>query len=141
MLILGSTVGYDMCMLKKLLQIFYGLAFVVVGVSHFTNPEIFEPLVPSIIGYPVFWVYVSGVFEVLLGAGLWFSKTRRICSLGLVALLIVLYPANLNMWINDIQFNGTQMSSVGHTVRAVIQLVLICLAMWFGDWRPIRRVE
>lgn len=128
-------------MFKQFLQCIYGLAFVLVGISHFTDPELFEPLVPTIIGWSLFWVYLSGVFEVVLGVGLWFSKTRKMSSIGLVALLLVLYTANLNMWVNNIPFNGTQMSLSGHTVRAGIQIGLICLAMWFGDWRPFRSVE
>ena len=102
-----------MPMLKKLLLYTYGLAFVLVGVSHFTDPELFEPLVPTIIGWPLFWVYLSGVFEVVLGAGMWFKKTRSMSAVGLVNLLLVVYAANLNMWVNNIPFNDVQMSFEG----------------------------
>ena len=43
------------------------MAFVSVGVQHFTNTLFFIPIVPEILGVPEFWVYVSGLVEVILG--------------------------------------------------------------------------
>ena len=42
---------------------------------HFYFIDIFAPIVPKIIGFPEFWVYLSGVFEIALGLGS-FTKTR-----------------------------------------------------------------
>ena len=37
-------------------------------------------------------------------------------------MLLVLYSANLNMWLNDIPFNGHVMRTGEHVVRALMQL-------------------
>ena len=42
-------------------------------------------------------VYLSGFFEVLGGLGLLIPRFRKIAALGLFALLIAVYPANIYM--------------------------------------------
>ena len=42
-------------------------------------------------------VYISGFFEILGGIGLLFARLRKIAALGLLALLISVYPANIYM--------------------------------------------
>ena len=110
----------------------YGLSYVLIGISHFTHPSIFVPIVPEIIGFPEFWVYLSGIFEIALGLGLFFQKTRYFSSLLIIAMLLVLYTANINMWVNDIEFNGVKMTTNGHLFRASIQMLLIYIAYWIS---------
>ena len=117
----------------KLLGIYaYGLSYVLIGISHFTHPSLFVPIVPKIIGFPTFWVYLSGVFEITLGLGLCLQKTRHLSSLLIIAMLLVLYTANINMWVNDIEFNGVKMTSKGHLFRGSIQILLIYIAYWIS---------
>ena len=122
--------------LQHLLAIVYGLPFDWIGIQHFLDPEWFEPIVPSILGNPTFWVYASGFFEIALGMGVITPWFRREATLGIAAMLVVLYWANLNMWINDIPIGGTRLSAKGHVVRGVIQMALIAAALWIGEWYP-----
>lgn len=55
---------------------------------------------------------------------------------GIAAMLVVLYWANLNMWINDIPIGGTRLSTKGHLIRGIIQMALIAVALWIGEWYP-----
>ena len=110
----------------------YGLSYVLIGISHFNHPSIFLPIVPKIIGFPEFWVYLSGIFEIALGLGLFLQKTRYFSSLLIIAMLLVLYTANINMWVNDIEFNGVKMTTKGHLFRALIQMLLIYTAYWIS---------
>ena len=82
-----------------------------------------EPIVPEIIGFPTFWVYASGFFEIILGLGLMFQKTRRISAYGVALMLLVLYWANFNMWINDIAIGGSKFGTEWHIMRAIICLL------------------
>tara|TARA_B100000925_G_C21774971_1_gene373744 strand:+ start:253 stop:666 length:414 start_codon:yes stop_codon:yes gene_type:complete len=110
----------------------YGISYVLIGISHFTHPSLFVPIVPKIIGFPEFWVYLSGVFEITLGLGLFLQKTRYVSSVLTIAMLFVLYTANINMWVNDIEFNGVKMTTNGHLFRASIQILLIYIAYWIS---------
>ena len=111
-------------------SIILGFPFVLIGIDHFVDPVWYEPIVPEILGYPKFWVYASGVFEIGLGAGLMFPRTRQISAYGVALMLLVLYWANFNMWYNDVPF-GDQRLTYGwtgtHALRCVLQLLLLAV--------------
>lgn len=113
-----------------------GLAFIWVGILHFTGPSLFEPIVPEVLGFPRFWVYASGVVEIALGCGLIAPVTRARAGWAMAGFLVVLYWANLNMWINDIPLNGTTFSSAAHAVRGMAQLAMIGLAVMIARGKP-----
>ena len=58
----------------------------------------------------------------------------------MVLFLLAIYPANLNMWMNDIPYNGTRLTTQGHLVRLSVQILLIVAALGFsGDLQKIKR--
>ena len=69
--------------LLTILSLILGLPLIWIGILHFQDPAWFEPIVPDLIGYPTFWVYASGVFEIVLGIGLIIPKTREISGYGI----------------------------------------------------------
>ena len=115
-----------------LVSIILGLPFVWIGILHFQDPVWFEPIVPELIGFPSFWVYASGVFEIVLGLGLMFSRTREIAGYCTALMLIVLYAANFNMWVNDIAIGGSKFGTNWHILRATIQVLLIAVCLWIA---------
>ena len=110
-----------------------GLAFVWIGIQHFRNPQGFEAIVPAYLGWPRFWNFTSGGLEILLGLGLLFPPTRRWSARFLILLVLAMSLANLNMWMNDLPFNGTRLSTRGHVLRWVIQAVLLALLGFLGS--------
>jgi uncharacterized membrane protein len=78
--------------------------FVTIGILHFTSTATFTRIVPDFIPYPDWAVYISGVMEIGGGAMLYFRKTRRVASYFLIFLLIMVFPANINMAVNHIDF-------------------------------------
>jgi uncharacterized membrane protein len=73
-------------------------AFVGAGVNHFVMPHTYERIVPpSMKGRARSLVAVSGVAEVAGGLGVLLPWTRRPAGLGLIALLVAVFPANLYM--------------------------------------------
>ena len=110
-----------------------GVAFILIGVQHFARPEIFNAIVPKYLGWPSFWNYTSGAMEILFGLGIMLPKTRVYAAQLLVVLVLCMSLANLNMWINDIPFNGTLMSTTGHILRWIIQAVLLAILLWLGE--------
>ena len=119
-----------------------GLAFAWIGALHFRNPEPFEAIVPAYLGWPRFWNYTSGGLEILLGLGLIVPLTRRWSARILILLVLAMSLANLNMWVNDLPFGGTRLTTKGHIGRWTIQLVLlVVLGLLGGPWgsRPAPR--
>ena len=121
---------------KTIAAVAYGSLFVWVGIQHFARPEVFIPIVPSYIGWPEFWVHITGWTEVGLGLGIMVPRFRRVSAHLMIAQLVLLYLANLNMWVNDIPFEGYRLGAVGHSVRLAAQAGLIAVAYWLGRRSP-----
>ena len=115
-----------------ILALIYGVPFVLIGIEHFREPQKFVEIVPSYLPFPLFLVYLTGIMEIAGGLGIIYPDTREITGKLMVLFLIAIYPANLNMWINDIPYNGTRLTTQGHLVRLSIQILLIAGALGFS---------
>jgi len=72
-----------------------GIFFIVAGVNHFLSPGMYQTIMPPFLPWPMALIYISGVAEILGGAGVLVPKARRIAGWGLIALLIAVFPANI----------------------------------------------
>ena len=118
--------------MKKVLRVVLAIAMIAVGVMHFVRPEPFIKIVPAFLPSPRALVLISGVFEVLGGAGLLLERTRRFASLGLVALYVAVFPANINMAIHQINIGDSPMPTWAPWVRLPFQVLFIAWAYWVG---------
>ena len=122
---------------KDVLAFGLGFFFINVGIMHFTDVEWFTPIVPEILPWsPEFWVIISGIPEILCGIGLIIPQTRIIAGKATVFLLIVLYWANLNMWINGIPLDGNKFPAWAHILRMFAQFGMIAVAAYLAEWIP-----
>ena len=71
--------------------------FTVSGTVHLVAPRVFEPLVPAWVPAHREVVLVSGVAELVCAAGLLAPATRRPAGLASAALLVAVFPGNLQM--------------------------------------------
>ena len=82
---------------KKLALFSFSIFFISAGIDHFINKEFYLSIMPPAFPLHLEAVYISGFFEILGGIGLLFARLRKIAALGLLALLISVYPANIYM--------------------------------------------
>jgi len=108
---------------KYLLAIF----MIVAGTMHFANPAFFLKIVPPYLPLHKELVFISGVFEVLLGILLVVPKTSRMAAWGIVALLIAVFPANLYLYQHQ---DILPASPVVHLLRLPLQGLFILWAYW-----------
>ena len=106
---------------------------VVAGILHFVATDAYVRIMPSYIPLHRELVYLSGVFEVLLGLGLLWHKTREASGIGLIMLFLAVLPANLNMAVHDIQPDSFHIPTVLLWARLLFQFVLI-----YWAWRVSR---
>ena len=118
--------------LRGIVRALLSLAMVAVGSLHFLRPQGFVQIVPAWLPAPLALVYLSGAFEILGGLGLLLARTRRAASLGLVALYVAVFPANVNMAVNHIQLGEAHLPPAALWARLPLQAVLIALALWVG---------
>jgi uncharacterized membrane protein len=106
---------------------------VAIGVAHFADPEPFVRIVPPYLPAPYALVLISGAFEVLGGLGLLVPATRRFSSLGLIALYVAVFPANVYMATHGVQpLPDSPVEPWMAWARLPFQAVLIAVAWWVG---------
>jgi len=127
-------------LIVHILALIYGIPFILIGIEHFREPQKFVDIVPKYMPFALFLVYLTGVMEIVGGLGIIYPETREITGRLMVLFLIAIYPANLNMWMNDIPYNGTRLTTQGHLFRLSVQILLIVAALGFsGDLQKIRK--
>ena len=123
--------------LRPIVLWFTALSFITVGVMHFTHEYIFLPMMPEFLPYHLELVWLSGVFEILGGLGILVPQTRRFSAWGLLALLVAVFPANINMALNGIVIDvNVPQSDIGRWLRLPFQFVFAAQIYYIGLWRP-----
>ena len=116
-----------MTILRWLLTVF----MVGAGTMHFVAPATYLAITPEALPAKLALVYISGVAEIAGGLGLIHPKTRRWAAWGLIALLVAVLPANINMAINELPLGTTEVPTWALWARLPLQLVLIAWAYLF----------
>ena len=112
--------------------------FLLAGVSHFVVPDAFQRIVPSWLPNPRLMVYVSGVAEMAGAVGLLIPSLRVYAGVGLIALLIAVFPANINMLQLARESNASAAYQLILWMRLPLQPLLIWL-VWQAAVKPNRR--
>ncbi len=100
--------------------------YIIAGIMHFIKTEFYLSIMPPYLPYHLKMVYISGICEILIGAFLIPQRTRRIAAWFLIVLLIVIFPANIQMTINYWNENNPDLWI--SIVRLPVQFILIWLA-------------
>jgi uncharacterized membrane protein len=83
-----------------------GAFFLAAGSLHFLKPKPYVAIVPDALPRKRELVYASGVAELVGGAGVLAAPTRRAAGWWLIATLIAIFPANVNMAVNAERFRA-----------------------------------
>lgn len=123
-------------MLRTALRWLLTIGMVLAGINHFIDPATYVAMMPSALPWHLELVYASGVFEILGGLGLIHPRTRRLAGWGLIALLVAIFPANLNMAVNHLPLGGQVVPEWALWGRLPLQVVFVLWAWWVS--RPDR---
>ena len=74
--------------------------FLLAGLLHFLKPKPYVAIVPDALPRKREIVYASGVAELAGAAGVMVPRTRRAAGWWLIATLVAIFPANVNMAVN-----------------------------------------
>lgn len=81
-----------------------GASFITTGVLHFVRPKMYEAIMPRYLPAHRELVLASGVAEIAGGAGVLHPKTRRAAGWWLIATLVAVFPANVEMAVHPERF-------------------------------------
>jgi uncharacterized membrane protein len=103
--------------------------FIAAGVNHFVHPGVYERTVPPWLPAPSLLVQISGICEILGGIGVLFPKARRLSGAGLIALLVAVFPANVQMAQHPEAYADVA-TALAFYIRLPLQVVLIAWVWW-----------
>ena len=120
-------------------RLLLALFFVAAGVNHFLSPETYLKILPSHLKAGAALIWISGVAEVLGGIGILWTRTRWLAALGLILLLIAVFPANIYGALHGMNVAGWAVPSWLLWARLPFQPLLIAwvyFACWKADKPP-----
>jgi uncharacterized membrane protein len=103
-----------------------GIVFCATGILHVVQTSAFTQIVPPALPNPVLLVQISGVAEICGGVGMLVPALRRVAGIGLIALLLAVFPANIYMAVDAARF-----AAVGPAWVFWLRLPLQFLLIWF----------
>lgn len=109
--------------------------FIVAGANHFRDPAIYLGMMPPWLPWPEAMNLISGAAEIAGGAGLLWPRFRRVAGWGLIALLIVIFPANLHVALQG-RMPGLEVSPLALWLRLPFQAGFIFLVWHVALKRP-----
>ena len=107
--------------------------FAFAGTMHFIIPGQYAAIMPPALPLHRELIYLSGALEIAGGIGLLIPRTRRAAGIGLILLLLAVWPANLQMLLNARAAGASAWAQTLLLLRLPLQLVLIA---WV--WRASR---
>jgi uncharacterized membrane protein len=81
-----------------------GATFLTNGLLHFLRPRMYEAIMPRYLPAHRELVYASGVAEIAGGAGVLYPRTAKPAGWWLIATLIAIFPANVEMAVHAERF-------------------------------------
>ena len=112
------------------------LLYVSAGAFHFLKPEPYLRIIPPWVPWPSAAVLVSGWAEVVGGVGMMLPRYRRAAAWWLAALLVAVFPANLNMALHPAETGGAAVPVVLLWLRLPVQGLLIWWVLWCSAVEP-----
>ena len=113
--------------ITKLLIYVYVVFFISAGVNHFLNPQFYDAIVPDFIPFPRLVHQITGVIEIVLPL-LLLTRFRKEAALLMIIFLVILYGANLYIWVNNLPYGRTYFTNQQHFYRFLLQVLYIYIS-------------
>ena len=115
----------DFNFISLVVMIFF---YLFAGISHFKNPKFFIQITPKWVYKPDLVNIIIGILEIGLALGLVLETTRSISAIGIIILLILVFPANVYHLQISIK---KKRNIIGTIIRLPVQGLLIYWAYIF----------
>lgn len=126
---------------KSITVLVMSFLYVFIGVKHFTDPQYFIKITPPQIEYKSFSVYFTGALEIVGGLLILNKKTRKIGAYTLIFLLIIVFPANIYLYLSETPQQLLGISKTQALTRIPFQAPLILIAYWHSKEKHPKWVD
>ncbi|HEY4320608.1 MAG TPA: hypothetical protein VGM77_05450 [Gemmatimonadales bacterium] len=100
------------------------LIFLGAGIGHFVRADAYVAIVPPSLPRPRLLVAISGLAELLGGIGILLPGPRRSAGIGLLILLVAVFPANIYMLMQAIAAHKSALWITALWIRLPLQPLL-----------------
>ena len=100
--------------------------YIAAGINHFIRPGMYKRIMPVYLPWHLELIYISGLGEIILGLLLIPLATRVTAAWLLIALLIAVFPANIQMAVNYAR------SANPYLWIAIVRLPLQAVLIWWA---------
>lgn len=102
------------------------LFYVIAGINHFVHPRFYIAMMPPWLPWHATLVLLSGIAEAVLGLLLFPATTRQMAAWGIIALLVAVFPANIQMMLNYMHAHDPK------TWITIVRLPVQGLLIWWA---------
>ena len=124
-------------MLKRGFLYVMALAYVAAGINHFLNPDLYLKIIPRFLPWHSVVNVITGILEVIFGLLLLSTATRSAAAWGLAGLLILIFPANVQMAVDYAAQDHPQKWLT--YLRLPLQPALVWWAVSYTRWYKNRK--
>jgi uncharacterized membrane protein len=114
---------------KRVALFVLAVFYIAAGVNHFANPDFYVRIMPPYFPAKLQLVHLTGVLEILAGAGVLVRRTRRLAGYGIIALLIAFLPVHVHMAMHPENY-AHMASPWALYARLPLQAILMVWAYW-----------
>jgi hypothetical protein len=100
----------------------------VAGLIHLVSPSLFIPAIPSFFLFPLEIIWITGLLEIILAAGLLHKRSQDFCAQFIAFYFILLIPIHVYVALNGIEMFGIQHKAL-LWLRCLLQFPLIFWAL------------
>jgi uncharacterized membrane protein len=126
-----------MAIVKSVLKYLLVAFFVLGGINHFRDPELYQPMMPPYIPAHDFMILLSGITEIIAGIMLAVPKVSKWGAWFIIAHLVVFFTVHIYM----IQEAKTEFAEVSLAIlwgRIPLQFLFIAWAYWFTKEKVVK---
>jgi len=110
--------------------------YITIGVKHFSDPIYFVNITPPFVPFKEGAVYITGIIEILAGVMILFKRSRAQGAYLLIFLLIIVFPANIYLYISELPRDLLGITKNQALMRLPFQIPLLILAYWHSQSNP-----
>ena len=107
--------------------------YITIGVKHFSDPTYFVNITPPFVPFKEGAVYITGIIEILAGVLILFKRSRAQGAYLLIFLLIIVFPANIYLYISELPRDLLGITQNQALMRLPFQIPLLILAYWHSQ--------
>ncbi len=115
--------SHGMSKRERILLFIMAAFYVIAGANHFIHPVFYKKIMPPWLPWHYFIIYLSGICEIVFGLLLLPKQTRKPAAWGIIALLVAVFPANIQMMLNFRQLHDPNLWIA--ILRLPLQILLI----------------